>query len=42
MLYNKKHIYLRSPLRISFAGGGTDIEAFYSGGGNRSCCFFDN
>ena len=32
MLYNKKHIYLRSPLRISFAGGGTDIEAFYSGG----------
>lgn len=31
MLYNKKHIYLRSPLRISFAGGGTDIEAFYSG-----------
>lgn len=29
MLYNKKHIYLRSPLRISFAGGGTDIESFY-------------
>lgn len=29
MLYNKRHIYLRSPLRISFAGGGTDIESFY-------------
>lgn len=32
MLYDKKHIYLRSPLRISFAGGGTDLDAFYSGG----------
>ncbi|HMS66012.1 MAG TPA: hypothetical protein PKD83_12260 [Ignavibacteria bacterium] len=32
MLYDKKHIYLRSPLRISFAGGGTDLESFYSGG----------
>ncbi len=32
MLYNKRHIYLRSPLRISFAGGGTDIEAFYGSG----------
>lgn len=32
MLYNKRHIYLRSPLRISFAGGGTDMESFYSDG----------
>ena len=32
MLYNKRHVYLRSPLRISFAGGGTDLEAFYSSG----------
>lgn len=32
MLYNKRHIYLRSPLRISFVGGGTDIESFYSQG----------
>lgn len=32
MLYNKRHVYLRSPLRISFAGGGTDLEAFYSAG----------
>ncbi|MEO6694378.1 MAG: hypothetical protein ABIY50_11780 [Ignavibacteria bacterium] len=29
MLYNKRHIYLRSPLRISFVGGGTDLESFY-------------
>ena len=32
MLYNKRHIYLRSPLRISFVGGGTDLESFYSQG----------
>lgn len=30
MLYNKKHIYLRSPLRISFVGGGTDFESYYT------------
>lgn len=29
MLYNKRHIILRSPLRISFAGGGTDIESYF-------------
>lgn len=32
MLYNKRHIYLRSPLRISFIGGGTDLESYYSQG----------
>ncbi len=32
MLYNKRHVYLRSPMRISFAGGGTDLENFYSNG----------
>lgn len=32
MLYNKRHIYLRSPLRISFVGGGTDMESFYMKG----------
>lgn len=32
MLYDKKHIYLRAPLRVSFVGGGTDIEAYYSQG----------
>lgn len=32
MLYNKRHIYLRSPLRVSFAGGGTDFESFYMAG----------
>ncbi|MEO8665238.1 MAG: hypothetical protein ABI462_07065 [Ignavibacteria bacterium] len=32
MLYNKRHIYLRSPLRISFVGGGTDLESFYQNG----------
>jgi D-glycero-alpha-D-manno-heptose-7-phosphate kinase len=32
MLYDKRHIYLRSPLRISFAGGGTDMESFYLNG----------
>ncbi|MGE5342994.1 MAG: hypothetical protein ACM3SY_16080 [Candidatus Omnitrophota bacterium] len=32
MLYDRKHIYLRSPLRISFVGGGTDLEAYYSQG----------
>ena len=32
MLYDKKHIYVRAPLRISFAGGGTDIESYYSRG----------
>ncbi len=32
MLYNKKHIYLRAPMRISFAGGGTDLESYYSQG----------
>lgn len=32
MLFNKKHVYLRSPLRISFVGGGTDLESYYSRG----------
>jgi D-glycero-alpha-D-manno-heptose-7-phosphate kinase len=32
MLYNNRHIYLRSPLRVSFVGGGTDLESFYLGG----------
>jgi len=32
MLYDKKHIYVRAPLRISFVGGGTDIESYYSQG----------
>lgn len=32
MLYNKKHVYLRAPLRISFVGGGTDIESYYAQG----------
>lgn len=32
MLYNKRHVYLRSPLRVSFAGGGTDLEEFYAAG----------
>jgi D-glycero-alpha-D-manno-heptose-7-phosphate kinase len=32
MLYNKRHIYLRSPLRLSFIGGGTDLESFYNEG----------
>ncbi|MBS1516840.1 MAG: hypothetical protein JSS91_02000 [Bacteroidetes bacterium] len=34
MLYNKRHIYLRSPLRISFAGGGTDLESYYQNEGS--------
>lgn len=29
MLYDKKHIYLRAPMRISFVGGGTDIESYF-------------
>jgi len=32
MLYNKKHIYLRAPLRVSFVGGGTDLETYYAQG----------
>jgi D-glycero-alpha-D-manno-heptose-7-phosphate kinase len=32
MLYDKKHIYLRAPLRVSFVGGGTDIASYYSQG----------
>lgn len=32
MLYSKRHVYLRSPLRISFLGGGTDLESYYSQG----------
>lgn len=32
MLYDKKHIYVRSPLRVSFVGGGTDLESYYSQG----------
>lgn len=34
MLYDKKHIYLRAPMRVSFIGGGTDLEAYYSQGEN--------
>ena len=34
MLYNKRHIYLRSPFRVSFVGGGTDLESYYSQGKN--------
>lgn len=34
MLYNKKNIYLRAPMRVSFVGGGTDLEAYYSQGKN--------
>jgi len=34
MLYDKKHIYLRAPMRISFVGGGTDLESYYSQGKN--------
>jgi D-glycero-alpha-D-manno-heptose-7-phosphate kinase len=34
MLYNKKNIYLRAPMRISFVGGGTDLESYYSQGKN--------
>jgi D-glycero-alpha-D-manno-heptose-7-phosphate kinase len=32
MLYDKRHIYVRSPLRISFVGGGTDLESYYGEG----------
>ena len=32
MLYNNRQIYLRSPLRVSFAGGGTDLESYYMNG----------
>lgn len=32
MLYDKKHIYVRAPLRISFVGGSTDTESYYSQG----------
>jgi len=32
MLYDKKHVYIRSPLRISFIGGGTDMESYYLNG----------
>lgn len=32
MLYNNRHIYLRSPLRVSFVGGGTDLESYYMNG----------
>ena len=34
MLYDKKHIYLRAPMRISFVGGGTDLESYYLQGKN--------
>ena len=29
MYYNKKNVLVRSPLRISFLGGGTDLESYY-------------
>lgn len=32
MLYNRRNIFLRSPLRVSFIGGGTDLETYYSQG----------
>lgn len=35
MLYNNRHIYLRSPLRVSFVGGGTDIESYYMNSGGH-------
>jgi D-glycero-alpha-D-manno-heptose-7-phosphate kinase len=32
MLYDKRNIYVRSPLRVSFAGGGTDLPSYYNQG----------
>lgn len=29
MLYGRRHVYVRAPLRVSFIGGGTDFEEFY-------------
>lgn len=30
MLYDKRNVYVRAPLRVSFCGGGTDFPAYYN------------
>lgn len=30
MIYDRRHVYVRSPLRVSFVGGGTDLESYYA------------
>jgi len=32
MLYDSKNIFLRSPFRVSFIGGGSDLESYYTQG----------